>query len=55
VVAPAAVGYDAAPSVVLVVRGSHFFFPLVLEETPTFASLTKRSFGSKTTPRREAI
>jgi hypothetical protein len=55
VVASAAVGYDAAPSVVLVVRGSHFFFPPVLEETPSFASLTKRSFGSKTTPRREAI
>jgi hypothetical protein len=36
-------------------RGNFFLFPLVLEDAPTFASLAKRSFGSKTTPRREAI
>ena len=32
-----------------------FLFPLVLKDVSTFASLTKRSFGSKTAPRREAI
>ena len=32
-----------------------FLFPPVLEDAPTFVGLAKRSFGSKTIPRREAI
>ena len=36
-------------------RGKFFLFPLVLEDAPMFAGLAKRLFGSKTTPRREAI
>jgi hypothetical protein len=54
-VASAAVGSDAAPPVVPVVRGKQFFFPPILEDVPMFAGLVKRSSGSKTTPRREAI
>jgi hypothetical protein len=36
-------------------EGTFFVFPPVLEVASTFSSLAKRSFGSKTTPRREAI
>jgi hypothetical protein len=36
-------------------RGKLFLFPPVLEVASTFTGLAKRSFGSKTTPRREAI
>ena len=43
------------PSVVPVVRGNLFLFPPILVDASTFAGLVKRSFGSKTTPRREAI
>ena len=35
--------------------GKCFLFPPVLEDTSTFAGIPKRSFGSKTVPRREAI
>jgi hypothetical protein len=42
------------PLDVLVGRGK-FLFPSILEDAPTFAGLAKMSFGSKTTPRREAI
>ena len=41
--------------VVPVVRRNLFLFPPVLEDVTTFVGLVKRSFGSKTTPRREAI
>jgi hypothetical protein len=37
------------------VRGNLFLFPPVLEDASTFVGLGKRSFGSKTTPRKEAI
>jgi hypothetical protein len=43
------------PLDVPIVRGKLFLFPPVLEDVSTFAGLAKRSFGSKTTPRREAI
>ena len=43
------------PPDVLVGRGKFFLFPLDLEDASTFAGLAKRSFGSKTTPRRDAI
>jgi hypothetical protein len=43
------------PPDVPVGRGYFFLFPPVLEDAPTFAGFAKRSFGSKTTPRREAI
>jgi hypothetical protein len=36
-------------------QGKVFLFPSVLEDAPTLAGLAKRPFGSKTTPRREAI
>ena len=40
---------------VLIGRGNFFLFLPVLKDAPTFADLAKRSFGSKTAPRREAI
>jgi hypothetical protein len=43
------------PPVVPVGRGKFFLFPPALEDAPTFAGLAKKPFGSKTTPRREAI
>jgi hypothetical protein len=43
------------PPNVPVGRGKLFLFPPVLEVASTFAGLAKRSFGSKTTPRKEAI
>ena len=52
--APAEAGC-ITPSDVPVGRGNFFLFPQVLEDASTFAGLAKRSFGSKTTPRREAI
>jgi hypothetical protein len=52
--APAGAGYITPPDV-LVGRRNFFLFPPVLEDVSTFAGLAKRSFGSKTTPKREAI
>ena len=46
---------NITPLVVPVGRGKFFLFPPVLEDAPMFAGLAKRPFGSKTTPRREAI
>jgi hypothetical protein len=43
------------PPVVPVGRWKFFLFPPVLEDAPMFVGLAKRPFGSKTTPRREAI
>jgi hypothetical protein len=43
------------PPDVPVGRENFFLFPPVLEDAPMFVGLAKRSFGSKTTPRREAI
>jgi hypothetical protein len=43
------------PSDVPVGRGNFFLFPPDLEDAPTFAGFAKRSFGSKTTLRREVI
>jgi hypothetical protein len=43
------------PSVVPIVQGNLFLFPPVLEDVSTLVGLVKRSFGSKTTLRREAI
>jgi hypothetical protein len=43
------------PPDVLVGRGNFFLLPPGLENAPTFTGFAKRSFGSKTTPRREAI
>ena len=40
---------------IIVGQGKCFLFPLVLEDASTFAGIPKRSFGSKTVPRREAI
>jgi hypothetical protein len=52
--APAEDGCITPPDVP-VGRGKFFLFPMVLEDASTFAGLAKRSFGSKTTPRKEAI
>jgi hypothetical protein len=54
-VAFAAVDSDAAPPVASVARGKHFYFPLVLEDTPLFSVHAKGSSGSKSTLRREVI
>jgi hypothetical protein len=52
--ATAGAGSITSP-VVPVGRGKVFLFPPVLEDATKFAGLAKRLFGSKTTPRREAI
>ena len=52
--APNEAGCITSPDVP-VGRGKFFLFPPVLEDASMFASLAKRSFGSKTTPRREVI
>jgi hypothetical protein len=52
--APAETGCITPPNIPIG-QGKVFLFPVVLEDASTFAGLAKRSFGSKTTPRREAI
>lgn len=52
--APTEAGCITPPDVP-VGRGKFFLFPPVLKDASTFAGLAKRSFSSKTIPRREAI